>query len=301
MPTSYWRKENDMKYACVVGGSGFLGSHVADVLSEAGYSVRVYDKRPSSFLRNDQEMVIGNTEDVATLNKAVSGCEVVYNFSALADLDEAQNKPLETITINILGNSNVLEACRKNSVKRFIYASTVYVNSRLGGFYRCSKQAAEAYVEEYKRIYGLDYTILQYGSLYGPRSNQSNGIYRIIKNALESGAINYEGSCDAYREYIHVQDAARASVDALGREFLNQSIVLTGQEPMPVTNMLEMLAEILNLKQPIKFSNVREGHYIRTPYSYDSKISRKYVLPCHIDLGQGLLQLIREIDCRNAS
>ena len=76
---------------------------------------------------------------------------------------------------------------RQTDFNRYIYASTVYVYSRDGGFYRCSKQAAEHYVEEYQRSYGLDYTILRYGSLYGPRSDHRNGLYRIVKNALELG------------------------------------------------------------------------------------------------------------------
>ena len=96
-----------------------------------------------------------------------------------------------------MGNLNVLEACRTNNVRRFIYASTVYVHSRQGGFYRCSKQASEAYVEEYQKIFGLDYTILRYGSLYGPRADHNNGLYRIIKSALENGKVSYEGDIDA--------------------------------------------------------------------------------------------------------
>ena len=75
-------------------------------------------------------------------------------------------KQIETVETNILGNVHVLEACRVNNVKRFIYGSTVYVYSREGNFYRCSKQAAEGYVEEYRSAYNLDYTILRYGSLY---------------------------------------------------------------------------------------------------------------------------------------
>ena len=108
----------------------------------------------------------------------------------------------------------------------------MYVYSRDGGFYRCSKQAAEQYVEEYKRTYDLDYTILRYGSLYGPRADQSNGLYRIVKNAVESGVVRYQGSSEALREYIHVDDASLASVTALNDEFCNKSVVLTGQEPM---------------------------------------------------------------------
>ncbi len=278
---------------CVIGGSGFLGSHVADQLSAAGHEVRIYDRNPSPWLQDGQTMLVGDLLTFDSLQEAVKGCDVVYNFAALADLNDALDKPIETVKINVLGNVQVLEACRQQGVKRFIYASTVYVYSREGGFYRCSKQAAEHYVEEYQQVYGLDYTILRYGSLYGPRTDHTNGLFRIVKSALETGVLRYEGSPDSLREYIHVEDAARASVAALHDDFRNQSVVLTGQEPMRVLDLLEMLAEILGLKNAVQFiAGEQAGHYVRTPYAYQPKLGRKYVPPMHVDLGQGLLQLI---------
>ena len=291
-----------MKQVCVFGGAGFLGSHVADALSEAGYIVRIYDKKASPWLRTDQEMVVGDLLDADSVEAAVTGCEAVYNFAALADLNEGINKPLDTIRINILGNAHVMDACRMHNVKRFVYASTVYVYSRQGGFYRCSKQSAEHYVEEYQSSYGLEYTILRYGSLYGPRADDSNGLYRVVKKALETGVVSYAGSADALREYIHVEDAARASVTALSEEFRNQSVVLTGQEPMRVLDLLEMLAEILALDKPVEFEEKDQpGHYVRTPYAYQPKLGRKYVPPMHVDLGQGLIQLIEEVRSNSQS
>jgi UDP-glucose 4-epimerase len=281
---------------CVIGGSGFLGSHVADQLTAAGHEVIIYDRIPSPWLQSGQTMLIGDLLAFESLQDAIKDCDAVYNFAALADLNEALGKPIETVEINVLGNVKILEACRLQGIKRFVYASTVYVYSREGGFYRCSKQAAEHYVEEYQRVYGLDFTILRYGSLYGPRADRSNGLYRIVKNALQFGLLRYEGSPDSLREYIHVEDAARASVEALNSNFLNQSVVLTGQEPMRVLDLLEMLAEILGLDKGVEFiPGKQSGHYVRTPYAYQPKLGRKYIPAMHVDLGQGLLQLIEEI------
>jgi UDP-glucose 4-epimerase len=283
-----------MNKAVVVGGSGFIGSHVADHLSNAGYQVVIYDSIESPWLRDDQDMIVGDIRDGERLKQSICGSEVVYNFAALADLNQALNKPIETVNINILGNLNVMEACRIHGVKRFVYASTVYVHSSEGGFYGCSKKASESYVEEYQRIYGLDYTILRYGSLYGPRADEANGLFRIVQSALNNGTIKYEGNADSMREYIHVEDAARASVDILSDQFINESIVLTGQEPMLVVDMLKMLAEILGISENLlEFKNSNyTGHYVRTPYSYQPRLGRKYIPPVHVDLGQGLLQLI---------
>jgi UDP-glucose 4-epimerase len=285
-----------MKTACVVGGAGFLGSHVADQLSNAGYAVRIYDRVKSKWLRPEQRMIVGDLLDLEALTQAITGSEVVYNFAAIADLNDALDKPLQTVQFNVLGTVNVLEACRVNSVRRFVYASTVYVYSREGGFYRCSKQAAEHYVEEYQRAFGTEFTILRYGSLYGPRSDATNGLYRIVHEALTQGRISYEGNPDSIREYIHVEDAARASVVALGTEFRNESVVVTGHQPMKVLDLLKTLAEIMGMPDSVEFRNEDyAGHYVRTPYAYQPRLGRKYTAPLHVDLGQGLLQLIDEV------
>ncbi len=290
------------KKVLVIGGSGFLGSHVADALSAAGYSVSILDRQESKWKRADQEMIVGDLMDLSLLNTSIEGCYAVYNFAAIADLDEAITKPIETVRINILGNVQILEVCRQNNVSRYVYASTVYVNSREGGFYRCSKRAAEQYVEQYQNSYGLNYTILRYGSLYGPRSDEHNGLWRVVNKALETGKVSYHGNAEAMREYIHVVDAARASVVALEDDFKNEHVVLTGQEPMRVMDLLKMLAEILGMSQDVEFiDSEHPGHYIRTPYAYQPQLGRKYVPPLHVDLGQGLLELILEIQKRNIS
>ena len=286
----------DKRKVLVIGGSGFLGSHVADALSDAGYDVYILDRSQSLWLRKDQKMIIGDILDHEFVDRSVANCYAVYNFAAIADLNEAINRPIDTIKINILGNANILEACLNHKVKRFIYASTVYVNSREGGFYRCSKQASEQYIEEYSKKYGLEYTVLRYGSLYGPRSDQHNGLWRIVKKAVDTGKVSYQGNVEAMREYIHIEDAARASVAALGDDFCNQHVVLTGQEPMRVLDLLKMLSEILGIADAVEFTETEyAGHYIRTPYAYQPKLGRKYVPPMHVDFGQGLLQLINEI------
>ena len=282
--------------ACVIGGSGFLGSHVCDHLSDAGYVVTILDRVASPWQRSNQQMLVGDLLNETSLDQAIAGCAVVFNFAALADLDKALATPIDTARVNVLGNVLVLDACRRHSVRRFMYAITVYVYSREGGFYRCSKQAAEQYVEEYQRAYGLEFTILRYGSLYGPRSDNRNGLFRIVQDAIQKGVIRYVGSPEAMREYIHVEDAARASVVALGADFCNQSVILTGQEPMRVSDLLKMLAEIFGEGAAVEFVEAEQvGHYVRTPYAYQPKLGRKYVPQMHVDLGQGLLQLIDEI------
>jgi UDP-glucose 4-epimerase len=291
-----------VKKACVIGGSGFLGSHVADVLTNRNYDVTIYDSQQSKWKKNNQLMCVGDLMDVEKLESAIENSDLVYNFAAIADLNDALDKPIETAKINILGNLNILEICRKLKIQRFMYASTIYVYSREGGFYRCSKQASEQYIEEYKSRYGLNYTILRYGSLYGPRSGDENVLHRIIKNALLSNKISYEGTLESVREYIHVLDAASSSVDVASEEFINQSVILSGNQPMRVLDLLKMISEILGLEGVVEFRNEEyTGHYVRTPYSYQPKLGRKYHPELHIDLSQGILDLISHINAEQTT
>lgn len=280
----------------VFGGSGFLGSHVADTLSEKGYQVKIFDLKPSLYLSRGQEMIVGDMTDFDTVNRAIEGCQIVYNFSGLADIDEAKDKPIETTKLNVLGNVLLLEACRMAGVKRFVFASSVYVYSNSGSFYRASKQAAEKFVETFHERYKLPYTILRYGSLYGRRSDRRNGLYRLIMEALSKGTITYDGTPEAMREYIHVKDAAELSVDILSPEFENQHVMLTGSEKMKVKDLVSMIAEMLPKKIETTFTGkTDDGHYEITPFYFNPKIGKKLIKTNHIDLGQGILDTMAEI------
>jgi UDP-glucose 4-epimerase len=279
----------------VFGGSGFLGSHVCDKLTEAGHQVRVFDLTPSPWLSQGQEMIVGDILDEEAVNTAVQGADAVFNFAGIADIDDANVRPKETVRINILGNTIVLDACVKAKVKRYVFASTVYVFSKSGGFYRCSKQACEQYIDTYRENYGLDYTILRYGSLYGPRADEKNAIHRFVRQALEEGKISYYGSPEALREYVHVEDAARSSVQILEPQYANEHIVLTGPQPMRVGDLMRMIKEMLNMDLDFEWGTGGSAHYEITPYTFNPTIGKKLSAPLHVDLGQGVLRVIEEL------
>ncbi|MGE3402369.1 MAG: NAD-dependent epimerase/dehydratase family protein [Vicinamibacterales bacterium] len=282
----------------VFGGAGFLGSFVADALADAGHEVVIFDRSPSPYRRPEQREIVGDILDEAAVAHAVEGCDVVYNYAAIADIGDANESPLETIRVNVLGNTILLEASRCAGVKRFVFASTLYVYSRAGAFYRSGKQACELIIDDYHRAFGLPYTILRYGSLYGPRATRANGIHRILTQALAEGRIVREGDGEEMREYIHVWDAAQSSVDILASEFENANIIVTGQQPVRVKDLLTMVREILGGRIAVEY--VTPGaeaaapslHYHMTPYSFQPTIARKLVRTSYLDLGQGLLGLI---------
>lgn len=282
--------------AIVYGGSGFLGSHVADALTAAGYKVRIFDREPSPFLLPEQEMVTGDIRDLNSVVDAAKDCDYVYNYAAIADINDAINRPVDTAVINVLGNVHALEAALHNKVKRFVFASSVYVYSKSGSFYRASKQASEQFIETYHENYGLNYTILRYGTLFGRRADERNGIYRLLKQALEKKSLNYKGDPNEMREYIHVADAAKLSVQILAPEYENRHMILTGSERMSVVNLMRMIAEICpgNVEFSFEESAPTRGHYVITPYSFNPRIGHKLIATDQIDIGQGLLDCVSE-------
>jgi len=284
------------KKAVVFGGSGFLGSHVSDVLLKEGHEVTIFDLAPSPYIQRGQKMVVGDILDPEKVSEAIEGKDVVYHFAGLADLDDAKTKPLETVSKNIIGTVNILDAAAKAKIEHFIFASTIYVYSSLGGFYRCSKQAGELYIEEYQQRYGLDFTILRYGSLYGPRAGKNNGIMRYLSQGLKTGKIAYNGTGEELREYIYIKDAAQLTVDIMSEEQRNRHLIITGHHPMKGNDMLKMVNEILDKEVSVEYNiTPGSGHYGLTPYSFKPKIGSKLVSNLYMDMGQGLLECLHEI------
>lgn len=279
----------------VFGGSGFLGSHVADALSLAGYVVRIFDHVPSPHLRPDQEMMVGDLTNPGMVMAAVEGCRAIFNFAAIADIGQANRDPRHTATVNVMGAINTLEAARLLGIGRYIFASTVYVYSRHGGFYRASKQAVENFIETYHEQHALPFTILRYGTLYGRRAGPTNRIHQMIHQALTAGQIDYPGSGNALREFIHVHDAAALTVETLEQRFVNRHLIVTGQEKLCIRELARMLQEMLPGRISLNFQDGEpEGHYELTPYTFNPKLGHKLVPDDFVDLGQGLLDCILE-------
>jgi len=280
----------------VFGGSGFLGSHVADVLADRGYDVLVFDRVKSPYLQNNQFMMVGDVLDVDAVDKAVEGADVVYNFIALSDIDIAKTLPIETVKINVLGNAHILEAAYNAGVKRFVFSSSVYVYSDSGSFYRSSKQASELFIENYQKINGLDYTILRYGSLYGSRANDQNSVYRMLRQALLDRKITREGNGEEIREYINVQDAAQLSVDILNDEYRNRRLIITGNEQIKIKDLLMMIKEILKGKVDLEYVPAKHSeHYEITPYVFNPQVATKIQRSEYLDMGQGIISILNEI------
>ena len=196
----------------------------------------------------------------------------------------------------------IIEECLKNNVEKYIFASSAYAVSDKGSFYGISKLASEKIIEEYHTKYDLNFVILRYGSVYAEKDYDNNYIYSLVKEAVNTGAINHKGDGNEIREYIHAADAGKLSVDVIeNNKFNNQHVILTGNERMRRIELFGMIKEILNNDLKIYCSDTGEysDHYKFTPYSFAPTASKKYIANPHIDMGQGLLECVRAVYSQN--
>jgi UDP-glucose 4-epimerase len=289
--------------AFVTGGSGFLGHHLVKELVKHRIQVIVYDIcEPSGIPVNDNvrslcTYIRGDVLDREQITKAMQDCDYVFHTAAIADVDQARKIPRKTMEVNVIGTTNCLDAAQEIGVKRFLLASSVYVSGNRGSFYRLSKQTCESLCKTYHEEFGLEYTVLRYGSLYGREPNHWNFIYGVCKSLLTNGEFTYTSSPDAVREYIHINDAARETIRiARDREFANKAVLITGHQRMKMREFFDMVQEILGREVKIHYTPSGDNpHYVITPYSFEIDVPVRVNLSTYVDISEGILDCLKEV------
>ncbi len=274
------------KKILVIGGAGFIGSHVvAELLKTDVSQVVIYDNftrgkhRNIAQYLNDPRCIIypngGDIRDTDVLDAAMKGMDGVIHLAAMWLL-HCKDFPRTAFNVNIEGTFNVLEACVRNNIKRLVYSSSASVygdasevpmtethpfNNR--NFYGATKIAGEAICRAFHDRYGLSYVGLRYMNVYGPHQDQTaayTGVIPIMLNKIdanETPVINGDGS-QAY-DFVSVQDTARCNVLALQAEVTDEFYnVGTGIQ----TSIKQLCDSILELRN----SNLQVTY---KPYSAD--------------------------------
>jgi UDP-glucose 4-epimerase len=247
----------------VTGGSGFIGSHIVDELINSGYSVRVLDIKPPH--RNDVDFFKGSILSLDNIEKSLEDIDIVYHLGGFSNIDMVKGSPLETIQLNIEGTANLLDVSRqKKKVRRFIFASSVYVHDSRGHLYTTSKLASELICKNYYNLYGLPYTILRYGTVYGPRSRDVDVISVFIRKALDSGRITINGSGNQKRNFIFTQDVAKGSIRAMEAIAENKTYCIAYPRSFTINELAQTIKKIVNPELIIQrdYNNVREDDYL---------------------------------------
>ncbi len=225
-----------MERVLVTGGCGFIGSHIVDTFIRNHYEVAVYDNLSTGSMKNVHSNVvafIGNIEDEGSLEKAIEKFRPDYVVHEAAQVS-VQNSIADISNdalINIIGTINIIKLAHKYAVKKIIFASSaaVYGNAHVMPIsishpthplspYGASKKTAEDYLILAKKLFNLDYVILRYSNVYGPRQTPSGegGVISIFTNHV----INNEqpiiyGDGLQTRDFIYVEDVASANLQAL--------------------------------------------------------------------------------------
>lgn len=220
----------------ITGGAGFIGSHLADALLAAGHNVTILDNLSTGtrdFLPKDSEFVEADIRDRDTVSSLfrTHHFDTVYHEAAQTMVPESIHDPHHDADENIMGLLSVLEAARASDVRKIIFSSSAAIygdNTALPlaesetpaptSFYGLTKWMTEKYLALYHTLYGLDYTVLRYSNVYGPRqgaSGEGGVIYIFAKLLAEGAPLTIFGDGGQTRDFINVHDVVSANLAAL--------------------------------------------------------------------------------------
>ena len=279
----------------VTGASGFIASHVADLLTNKGYNVALLDKIKSPYKKTNQKMILGNINNFQTLNLATKKIDTIFHFAATADLKEANEDPFGTIENNILGTIKLFKACVKNKVKKIIFASSIYAISEQGGIYSTTKLSSEMLVEKLSKKFNLKYVILRFGTVYGERANNFNTVQNFIKDAKKKLKIFRETRGNEIRSYIHVKDVAKIVLVSTETKYENGYYNIFGNKKIIVRDLLNIIKrKIPNLKVKYSKYEKKKFNYKINPFTYRLRKGKNFKLKKYISIENGINDLLKK-------
>lgn len=307
----------------VIGGAGFIGSHVvAELLKKDVEEVVIYD----NFARGKREYIEdflkdarcslydngGDIREIDILNDAMKGMDGVFHLSAMWLL-HCKDYPRTAFDVNIQGTFNVLEACVKNNIKRLVYSSSASVygdalqvpmteshpfNNK--NFYGATKIAGEAMCRATYDRYALNYVGLRYMNVYGPHQDQTaayTGVIPIMLNKIDANeppVINGDGS-QAY-DFISVQDVARCNVLAMESEKTDEFYNVGSGVQTSIKELCDLILELRKSELQVEYKPYAPEdarrlvqNRIGCPIKAETEIGFKY----QDTLKAGLLNLIK--------
>jgi UDP-glucose 4-epimerase len=293
----------------VTGGAGFIGSHVADAMIEAGHQVSIVDslwKRGGGKLENLNPKARFYAIDVRDPGLAdvfeAERPEVVCHLAAQHSVSISTEVPAYDADVNILGLINLLQTCVRHGTRKVIFASSAATYGIVANMpvheetlqrpespYGITKMASEHYLRCWQKLYGLDFTALRYGNVYGPRQDPSGeaGVIAIFTNAIlrkEPVRIDWDG--EQRKDYVYVRDVARANLLALTQGSGEAYCIATGTGTS-VNDLYRHLSDIVGYEVGIHRGPKRPGD-IRLSYFDCTKAREQLEWAPEVDLVQGL-------------
>lgn len=252
-----------MKQVLITGGAGFLGRTLAEELlkrgreSEEDIQVRTMDLVTSSLPGVDH--IKGSIMDITDLTESIRGCDTVVHLAAMLGVEKTEKRRLETLSINIQGTINVLNACAQDGVKKVLFASSseVYgdqtkipiteenpLNPKSN--YAITKLAGEEYVRCYGERYGMKTVVFRFFNVYGANQVGQFVISRFVRAVQENMPPTLFGKGDQVRAFCYATDVASGVAEAILTSKADGQTVHLGNDTEPVT-MIELAERVIKL------------------------------------------------------
>jgi UDP-glucose 4-epimerase len=307
-----------MARCLVLGANGFIGSHVVDALAKNGHFVRCFDRYKSNVVQFNNgasyntEIYHGDFLSNTSVEKALEDVEYVFHFVSTTNPFISEADPELDIETNILHSVKLFEACVTKKIKKVIFASTsaIYgdhpeirgpisesVHEQPYSPYAIGKLTIENYLRFFKRKFDLDYLIFRVSNPYGPRQNTMSGqgvIGIFLKHAANSTPINVYGDGSMVRDYIYVQDVAKAFAQVFDKQ-AKHNIYNVGSGSGRSINDIIATVEAATGKKLQKI-------FVETPTSFvqkvildTSRIESEFNIRAETTLEQGIKETLRQL------
>lgn len=295
----------------ITGGAGFIASHVADAYIELGHEVVIVDNLSTGNLKNLNpkakfiEADITNKEKIQEIIKTERP-EVINHHAAHIQVGYSVKNPQFDAENNIIGLLNIMEAAKEVPIKKVIMAATggaMYGNKQTPfnetmkaeplSPYGISKRAGELYLNYYHELYQIPFISLRYSNVYGPRQNAhgESGVIAIFTEMIADGkspAIN--GSGTHTRDYVYVEDVARANVLALNSDFVGELNIGTKTE-ISTNEVFRKVVNEMGVNIEEKHIEERPGEQVTSSLDY-SKATEILGWEPRVDFDEGVKRVV---------
>jgi len=291
----------------VTGGAGFIASHIVDKYIEAGHDVVIVDNLTTGSKKNINPKAKFYKLDIRSVKLyeifKKEKFDIVNHHAAQINLRRSVVEPIYDADVNIIGSINVLENCVKNKVKKIIFASSggaVYgepdylpVDEKHPvapiSPYAVSKFSVEKYIYSYFINFGLKYTVLRYGNVYGPRQDPRGeaGVIAIFIDKMRSGVIPIiNGDGKQLRDYIYVGDIADLNLIVL-KKGENDIYNVGTYKGTSVNTLYNELKKLLNFKKSAEYGPAITGEIYKM-YLSAGKVKKALGWSTKVDIKSGL-------------